>query len=61
MQVREERMAVDDEEVLAEFNRSVSEVAALEKSTNDFVYQTRQKGLLRNIDLHDGVTAPQAE
>ena len=54
------KLQFDDEDALAEYNRTVVEIAAFAKSLNDFIYQERQKSQLRNVDLHDGITAPQA-
>jgi DNA-binding transcriptional ArsR family regulator len=61
IQLQDGAVGVDDDAVLAELNRIVEAVAASETATNDFIYQTRQGGPLRDMDLHDGITAPRAD
>jgi hypothetical protein len=50
-----DHLLFDSTEDLAEMNRIEGEIKTLGTSINDFVYQYRQKGLLHDIDFHDGV------
>ena len=52
-------MLFESNEDVVEANRASDEMTALAKALNDLVYQQRQKGVLRGIDLHDGITAPE--
>lgn len=52
-------MMFESNEDVVEANRASDEMTALAKAINDLVYQQRQKGVLRGIDLHDGITAPE--
>lgn len=55
-----DRILFESDEDVAEAHRDADEMAALSRTLNEFVYQQRQKSLLHDIDLHDGITAPQA-
>ena len=50
-----DHLLFDSTEDLAEMNRIEGEIKTLGTSINDFVDQDRQKGLLHDIDFHDGV------
>jgi hypothetical protein len=50
-----DHLLFDSTEDLAEMNRIEGEIKTLVTSINDFVYQHRQRGILHDIDFHDGV------
>jgi hypothetical protein len=54
----DDRLLFDTQEDLAEMQRIEGDIKAQTASINDFVYQHRQKGVYRDIDMHDGVKAP---
>lgn len=53
----DDRLLFDSDEDLAEMKRIEGEIDAQNKAINDFLYQQRQKGIYRDIDMHDGVKA----
>ncbi|MEW6022448.1 MAG: hypothetical protein AB1807_09925 [Pseudomonadota bacterium] len=59
IQLEGDAMMFESNEDVVEANRAGDEIATLVKAVNDLVYQERQKSVLRGIDLHDNVTAPE--
>jgi hypothetical protein len=53
--LEDDRLLFESTDDLAEMNRIMGDIKALIASTNDFVYQYRQRGILHDIDFHDGV------
>ncbi|QNA90636.1 hypothetical protein G4G28_22830 [Massilia sp. Dwa41.01b] len=56
VQLDGDQLAFESEADVAEFNRNLGEVNGLGKTINDLIYQQRQKGALRNMDLGDDIT-----
>jgi hypothetical protein len=61
IQIHGDRLAFESDEDLAQFNQIIEEMTTAGKALNDMIYARRQKGVLRNIDLHDGITAPEQQ
>jgi hypothetical protein len=55
IRLEDDRLLFESTDDLAEMNRIMGDIKALIASTNDFVYQYRQRGILHDIDFHDGV------
>jgi len=60
IQMEGDALMFESNEDVIEANRAGGEIASLVKAVNDLVYQERQKSVLRGLDLHDGITAPEA-
>jgi len=57
MSLEGEQLRFTSEADVAEFNRNIGDVESLAKAIKDLAQQQRQQGILRNMDLGDGVIA----
>lgn len=67
VETRREHLGIEDGQLVFDSDEDVTRINAIidgidshATALNDFLYQVRQDGVLRDIDLRDGVTAPTA-